>query len=127
MNLGGGSMRLLLVVFVAWTLLCAGAVAWRGWDKADADLVAACRIQQQAVAQFDVVKCLNDPAALARKRRQAIAQARGWFIGGGYLVWLVPPFLITALAVILIAAGAFVYRGFAGECSSRPDREPPSF
>jgi hypothetical protein len=115
MNLGRGSARLFLVVFIAWTLSCAAGVAWREWSKADADLVAACRIQQQAVAQFDIGKCLQDPAALARKHRQAVAHAEAWFLEGGYLAWLVPPILVTALAVILIACGAFVYRGFRAE------------
>ena len=36
-----------------------------------------------------------------------------WFLEGGYLLWLIAPFVITAVAVILISAGAFVYRGFA--------------
>ena len=115
MNLGQGSLRLFLVVFIAWSLFCGVNVAWREWAKADADYVADCRIRQQTIAQFDVQKCLDTPAASMRKRQQTIQGARSWFIGGGYLFWLLPPVLITALAVILIAAGAFVYRGFTAE------------
>jgi hypothetical protein len=49
----------------------------------------------------------------ARKRGEVLDAVKSWFIEGGYLLWLIAPFVITAIAVILIAAGAFVYRGFA--------------
>ena len=44
-----------------------------------------------------------------------MASIQAWFVDGGYLFWLIPPFLITAVSVILIAAGGFVYRGFIAE------------
>ena len=115
MNLGQGSFRLFVVVFLAWTLFCGVKVAWSEYNRTDRNYAATCQIRQQAVAQFDLEKCLNDPAAAVLKRDQAIEGATNWFMNGGYLYWLLPPFLITGLAVIAIAAGAFVYRGFIAD------------
>jgi hypothetical protein len=115
MNLGQGSFRLLLVVFVAWSVFCGVNVALREIARADQSYAADCQIRKQTIAQFDLQKCLDDPAAAVRKREQVVEGAKSWFLDGGYLFWLLPPFLITAVAVILIAAGAFVYRGFAAD------------
>jgi len=115
MNFGQGSLRLLLVVFLAWTVFCCVNVASREIARADQAYAADCQIRKQTVAQFDLQKCLDDPGAAARKREQVIENARSWFLDGGYLFWLIPPFLITAVAVILIAAGAFVFRGFTAD------------
>ncbi|MBV8769019.1 MAG: hypothetical protein JO094_09020, partial [Hyphomicrobiales bacterium] len=49
----------------------------------------------------------------ARKRNAVLEGAKAWFFNGGYLLWIIAPFVITAFGVICIAAGAFVYRGFA--------------
>jgi len=115
MNFARGSFRLLLVVFLAWTVFVCVDIASREISRADQALMADCQIRKQTVAGFDLEKCLGDPAAAARKRLGVVDGAKTWFLGGGYVFWLVPPFLITALAVILIALGAFVYRGFAAD------------
>ncbi|MFI5014619.1 MAG: hypothetical protein ACHQAY_19975 [Hyphomicrobiales bacterium] len=115
MNLGKGSFRLLLVVFVAWSVFCGLNVIAREVARSDQAYAADCQIRKQTIAQFDLQKCLDDPEAAIRKREQVLEGAKAWFVDGGYVFWLIPPFLITALAVILIAAGAFVYRGFASE------------
>jgi hypothetical protein len=103
------------VVFVAWSVLCCVYVASREIAHTERAYAADCQIRKQTVAQFDLQKCLDDPAAAARKRAEVLERAKNWFLGGGYLLWLVAPFAITAVAVILIAAGAFVYRGFAAD------------
>jgi hypothetical protein len=115
MNLARGSFRLLVVIFVGWTLFCAIDIAVREIRRVDEAVAAECQIQKQTVAQFDLKKCLDDPSHIGRKRDQVVEGARTWFLGGGYVLWLIPPFLFTAVAVILIAAGAFVYRGFASD------------
>jgi hypothetical protein len=115
MNLGQGSFRLFIVVFLGWTVFCGLNVAYREYARTDRDYAATCQIRKQTVAQFDLQKCLDDPAAASLKRDQTIEAASNWFVNGGYLFWLLPPFLITALAVIAIAAGAFVYRGFVAD------------
>ena len=112
MNLGQGSFRLLIVAFAAWSLFCCAYVAATQMSRTSQAVAADCQIRKQTVAQFDLQKCLDDPEASARRRGDMLAGAQAWFADGGYLFWLVPPFLITAVAVILIAAGAFVYRGF---------------
>jgi hypothetical protein len=113
MNLARGTFRLLLVVFIAWSVFAAVNVASREISRAEQAQIADCQIRKQTVAQFDLQKCLDDPAASIRKREQVLEGAKAWFLDGGYVFWLIPPLLITALAVILIAALAFVYRGFA--------------
>ena len=75
--------------------------------------VADCQIRKETIAQFDVQKCLDDPEAAARKRTAVLEAVKSWFLKGGYLLWLITPVVITAAGVILIAAGTFVYRGFA--------------
>jgi hypothetical protein len=115
MNLGQGSLRLFLVVFLAWSVFCGVDIAAREIGRADQAYAADCQIRKQTIAQFDLQKCLDDPAAAAHKREQAMASIQSWFADGGYLFWLIPPFLITAVSVILIAAGGFVYRGFTAE------------
>ncbi|SDR61399.1 hypothetical protein SAMN05519103_07439 [Rhizobiales bacterium GAS113] len=115
MNLGQGSLRLFLVVFVAWSVFCGVNIAAREIGRADQAYAADCQIRKQTIAQFDLQKCLDDPGAAIRKRDQALANVQLWFLDGGYLFWLIPPFLITAVSVILIAAGGFVYRGFTAE------------
>jgi hypothetical protein len=113
MNLAQGSIRLLLVVFVTWSVLCFVFVFARQAAHVEQGFVADCQIRKETIAQFDVKKCLDDPAATARKRDEVFESVKSWFLEGGYLLWLIAPFVITAVAVILIAAGAFVYRGFA--------------
>jgi hypothetical protein len=115
MNFARGSFRLLIVVFLAWTVFVCVDVAAREINRADQAIAADCQIRKQTVAQFDLQKCLDDPANFQRKREQSLDGAKAWFLNGGYVFWLIPPFLFTAIAVILIAAGAFVYRGFAEE------------
>jgi hypothetical protein len=114
MNLAQGSIRLLLVVFVTWSVLCFVFVFARQAAHVEQGFVADCQIRKETIAQFDLRKCLDDPQAAARKRSEVLEAVKAWFLQGGYLLWLVAPFVITALGVILIAAGAFVYRGFAG-------------
>ena len=114
-GLSRDEQRLLMAGGTAWTLFCGVKVAWSEYNRTDRNYAASCQIRQQAVAQFDLEKCLNDPAAAVQKRDQAIEGATNWFMNGGYLKWLLPPFLITGLAVIAIAAGAFVYRGFIAD------------
>jgi hypothetical protein len=113
MNFARGSFRLLIVVFIAWTAYAAVDTVAREVARADRAIAADCQIRKQTVAEFDLRKCLEDPAASQRKRDEVLVGAKTWFLGGGYIFWLVPPFLFTAIAVILIAAGAFVFRGFA--------------
>lgn len=113
MNLAQGSVRLLLVVFVAWTLLCGVFVLARQAAHVEQGQAADCQIQRETTAQFDLQKCLDDPVASARKRNAVLEGAKAWFFNGGYLLWIIAPFVITAFGVICIAAGAFVYRGFA--------------
>jgi Flp pilus assembly protein TadB len=113
MNFARGSVRLLLVAFIAWTVFVCVDVAARELQRANQAVAADCQIRKQTVADFNLQKCLDDPSASDRKRQQVIEGAKAWFLNGGYVFWLVPPFLFTAVAVILIAAGAFVYRGFA--------------
>jgi hypothetical protein len=115
MNLAQGSVRLLLVVFVTWSVLCCVYVVSREVAHSEQAHAADCQIRKETIAQFDLQKCLDDPAAAVRKRGAVLAGVKAWFLEGGYLFWLVAPFLITAVSVILIAAGAFVYRGFAGD------------
>jgi hypothetical protein len=115
MNLARGSFRLLVVIFIAWTIFCGIDIAVREIRRVDEAVAAECQIQKQTVAQFDLKKCLDDPSHLERKRDQVIGGGKNWFLNGGYVLWLIPPFLFTAVAVILIAAGAFVYRGFASD------------
>jgi hypothetical protein len=115
MNLAQGSLRLLLVVFIAWSVFCVVHIASREVARADQAYAADCQIRKQTVAQFDLQKCLDDPVAAIRKREQVIEGAKASFLDGGYLFWLIPPFLITAVAVILIAVSAFVYRGFVAD------------
>jgi hypothetical protein len=115
MNFARGSFRLLLVVFLAWTVYAAVDTLAREIARADRAIAADCQIRKQTVAEFDLRKCIEDPAAAQRKRDEVVTGAKAWFLGGGYIFWLVPPFLFTALAVILIAAGAFIYRGFAAD------------
>ena len=115
MNFARGTFRLLVVAFLAWTVFVCVDTAAREIAKADQAIAADCQIRKQTVAQFDMPKCLEDPANFQRKRDQVIEGSRTWFLNGGYLFWLVPPFLFTAIAVILIAAGAFIYRGFAAD------------
>jgi hypothetical protein len=115
MNLGRGSIRLLLVAFIGWSFACAITVASREMARADRNHAAECQIRKQTIAQFDLQACLADPVAATRRRDETLANVGSWFMQGGYLVWLVPPFLITALGVILIAACAFVYRGFVAD------------
>ena len=113
MNLAQGSIRLLLVVFITWSVLCFVFVFARQAAHVEQSFVADCQIRKETIAQFDLKKCLDDPAMTARKRGEVLDAVKSWFIEGGYLLWLIAPFVITAIAVILIAAGAFVYRGFA--------------
>jgi hypothetical protein len=113
MNLARGSTRLLIVVFITWSVLCGAYVVGRQVAHVEQGYAADCQIRKETTAQFDLQKCLDDPAAVARKRDQVFEGAKSWFVQGGFLLWLIAPFLITAVAVILIAAGAFVYRGFA--------------
>ncbi|MBV8765997.1 MAG: hypothetical protein JOZ66_13880 [Hyphomicrobiales bacterium] len=113
MNLAQGSIRLLLVVFITWTVLCFVVVFARQAAHVEQGFLADCQIRKETIAQFDVKKCLDDPAMTGRKRDEVLEAVKTWFIEGGYLLWLIAPLLITAIGVILIAAGAFVYRGFA--------------
>ncbi|HEV3245682.1 MAG TPA: hypothetical protein VG124_00655 [Beijerinckiaceae bacterium] len=113
MNLAQGSIRLLLVVFVTWSVLCFVFVFARQAAHVEQGFVADCQIRKETIAQFDLQKCLDDPAVAGRKRGEVLEAVKSWFVEGGYLLWLIAPFVITAVAVILIAAGAFVYRGFA--------------
>jgi hypothetical protein len=96
-------------------VLCCVYIASREVARTERAYAADCQIRKQTIAQFDLQKCLDDPAAVARKRGEVIEAVKSWFLERGYLFWLVPPFLITAVAVILIAAAAFVYRGFAAD------------
>ncbi|MBV9112104.1 MAG: hypothetical protein JOY67_04700 [Hyphomicrobiales bacterium] len=113
MNLAQGSARLLLVVFVTWSVLCCVFVLARQATHVEQGHAIDCQIQKETTAQFDLKKCLDDPAAAARKRSAVLEGAKAWFLDGGYLLWLIAPFVITAVGVIFITAGAFVYRGFA--------------
>jgi hypothetical protein len=113
MNLAQGSIRLLLVVFVTWSVLCFVFVFARQAAHVEQGLLADCQIRKETIAQFDVKKCLDDPAMAERKRGEVLEAVKSWFLEGGYLLWLIAPFVITAVGVILISAGAFVYRGFA--------------
>jgi hypothetical protein len=113
MNLAQGSIRLLLVVFVAWSVLGFVFVFARQATHVEQGYVADCQIRKETIAQFDMKKCLEDPTAAARKRGEVLEAVKTWFFEGGYLVWFIAPFVITAICVLLIAAGAFVYRGFA--------------
>src|SRR5580700_3306054 len=113
MNFARGSFRLLVVAFLAWTVFVCVDTAAREIARVDQAIAADCQIRKQTIAQFDMQKCVDDPANSERKRGQVIEGARNWFLNGGYVFWLIPPFLFTAIAVILIAAGTFIYRGFA--------------
>ncbi len=113
MNLAQGSVRLLLVVFVTWSVLCFVFVFARQAAHVEQGFVADCQIRKETIAQFDVKKCLDDPEAAARKRGEVLEAVKSWFVEGGYLLWLIAPFVITAVGVIFIAAATFVYRGFA--------------
>jgi hypothetical protein len=115
MNYARGTFRLLVVAILAWTVFTCVDEAAREIARSDQAIAAECQIRKQTIAQFDMTKCLEDPANFERKREQVIEGAKNWFLGGGYVFWLVPPFLFTAVAVILIAAGTFVYRGFASD------------
>jgi hypothetical protein len=115
MNFAQGSLRLLLVIFLAWTVYVAVDTVAREIASADSRIAADCQISKDVVAGFDLRKCIEDPASSERKRGEVIAGAKNWFLKTGYIFWLVPPFLFTTLAIILIAAGAFVYRGFASD------------
>ena len=115
MNFAQGSLRLLLVVFLAWTVYVAVDTAARQIAHADRTIAADCQINKDIGTELDLRKCIEDPASSQRKRDEVFAGAKNWFLKTGYIFWLVPPFLFTALAIILIAAGAFVYRGFASD------------
>ncbi len=115
MNFARGSFRLLIAAFLAWTVFVCVDVAAREIRRVDKAIVADCQIRKQTIAQFDMQKCLDEPGNFQRERDQAIDGVKTWFLNGGYVFWLIPPFLFTAVAVILIAAGAFIYRGFTAD------------